>query len=126
MKNEEKATLLVTVGDDKVSVGLNGSFEDIMVSICTTIKVLATKYASYGAYQALIESSKDDEQPLTQEDVVNYLSAKIMHEIIDEFDCLDTSIIPIISGTEETGKDVDTKLNFSGFDSTFDVDKGDK
>lgn len=124
--NKDKATLLVTINDEKVSVSLNGSFDDILVSICTTIKVLATKYSSYEAYQALIESSKDDEHPLTQDDVVDYIAAKIMHEIIDEFDCLDTTVMGIVKNSDVAVEDTDVKLNFSGFDSTVDIDKGDK
>lgn len=124
MESNEKATLLVTVTDDKVKVGLNGSFEDILLSICTTIKILATKYSNQEAYQKLIDASQDDEQPLTQEDVVNYLSARIMHEIIDEFDCLDTTILPTTSCNTET-TDVGAKLNFSGFDSFTDTNKED-
>lgn len=124
--NKDEATLLVTINDEKVSVSLKGSFDDILVSICTTIKVLATKYASYEAYQKLIEASKDDEQPLTEKDVVDYIAAKIMHEIIDEFDCLDTTVMGVVKSSNTTVEDTDIKLNFSGFDSTIDIDKEDK
>lgn len=124
--NKDEATLLVTINDEKVSVSLKGSFDDILVSICTTIKVLATKYASYEAYQKLIEASKDDEQPLTEKDVVDYIAAKIMHEIIDEFDCLDTTVMGVVNNSNTTVEDTDIKLNFSGFDSTIDIDKEDK
>lgn len=124
--NKDEATLLVTINDEKVSVSLKGSFDDILVSICTTIKVLATKYASYEAYQKLIEASKDDEQPLTEKDVVDYIAAKIMHEIIDEFDCLDTTVMGVVKSSNATVEDTDIKLNFSGFDSTIDIDKEDK
>lgn len=124
--NKDEATLLVTINDEKVSVSLKGSFDDILVSICTTIKVLATKYASYEAYQKLIEASKDDEQPLTEKDVVDYIAAKIMHEIIDEFDCLDTTVMGVVKNSNTTVEDTDIKLNFSGFDSTIDIDKEDK
>lgn len=110
--NGTRKTLSVTMGDDRVDVMINGTTQDIIFCICSTVKCLATKFMQSPAYQKLY--GDEDLDDVDEEDIIRGISAQIMSVVIDSFDCIGGATP---TQPESDMDEISSSLNFNGLDS---------